>query len=61
MSEEQDTEERWRVLAEEAFSISRHLTDLTAKHVMLRIAEAYHGLADRAKLRRERDDETKKN
>lgn len=60
MPEEQDTEEGWRVLADEAFSISRCLSDPTAKRVMLRIAESYVGLADRAKLRRVRDKSAKK-
>lgn len=55
MSEEQNAEERWRALAEEAYSISRRLADPTAKRIMLRIAEGYSGLADRAKLLMERN------
>jgi hypothetical protein len=57
--EEQNTEERWRALAEEAFSISQRLADPSAKSIMLRIAEAYRGLADRAKLLTERNKKPK--
>jgi hypothetical protein len=53
--EEQNTEERWRALAEEAFFISRRLADPAARRIMLRIAEGYSNLADRAKLLIERN------
>ena len=53
MPQEQDMEERWRALAQEAFAISQQLSDPAAQRIMLRIAEAHAGLADRAKLFRE--------
>jgi hypothetical protein len=56
MSEDEEgNEERWRALAKEALVLSQRLSDPTAQRVMLRIAEAYDSLADRAKLLRERD------
>jgi hypothetical protein len=53
MSDEQIGEERWRALAEEAFSLSRSLSDPTAQRIMLRIAQAYAALADRANFQSE--------
>jgi hypothetical protein len=60
MSDEQITEERWRALAEEAFSLSRSLLDPTAQRIMLRIAEAYVALADRAKFQSEQNKKPKR-
>jgi hypothetical protein len=54
MSEDaEDMEEHWRGLAKEAFAVSQRLSDPTAQRVMLRVAEAYASLADRAKFLRE--------
>ena len=60
MSDEHIPEERWRALAEEAFVLSRSLSDPTAQRIMLRIAEAYVGLADRAKLQHEQKKKLKR-
>ena len=60
MSDEHIPEERWRTLAEEAFFLSRSLSDPTAQRIMLRIAEAYVGLADRAKLQHEQSKKLKR-
>jgi hypothetical protein len=57
---EEKDEERWRTLAQETASMSRQLSDPTAQRVLLRIAEAYANLADRAKFLRKRDETPKK-
>lgn len=48
VSEEQDNTERWRTLAAEARAVAQRLIDPKAIRLMLRIAEAYDGLAERA-------------
>ncbi len=53
VSDEQNAEERWRKLAEETFFLSRQLSDSAARRIIFRIAEAYDGLADRAKVQSE--------
>ena len=42
-----------RKLAEETFFLSRQLSDPAARRIIFRIAEAYDGLADRARVQSE--------
>jgi hypothetical protein len=53
------TEDHWRELAAQARQVAEQLTDPVAVRVLLRIAEAYDGLADRARFRSSRDDNKK--
>jgi hypothetical protein len=55
MPSDLDRPERWRALAAEALEIAKQLTDPVTNRIMVKIAEAYLRLAQRADERNNPD------